>query len=686
MADQDTTDITLFVKTSDEDVARWNRHRIVDALIRETDIDVVTAEAISKEVEKQIMSSGISLLTTRLIRELVDAKLIERGLEKTRRMHALLGFPIYNVRQLILHQNRENANIPHSPEGTNLLLAEGIKRDYSFYDVFSQDVSDAHAAGDIHLHALGFIDRPYSSFQTLEYIKRFGLNFPHSLTLAKPAKHAEVLLAHMVRFGAVLQGHFAGVIGWDGVNFSFAPYLSEMSDREVRQFAQMLIYEFSQLTSARGGQSIFTDIHLYWDLPKYFQAVSAIGPGGNFTGGTYSDFIEDARRFAWAIFEVFKKGDGMGKPFIFPRPFVHITDTFFQAPRHEEFLNHICEVAIEKGNTCFAFDRQGKMKLYECGIPSAQTSKELAEDSNAPWKFRNFAIQNISVNLPRLGYKAAKDDATLFSLLSERLELIAKAHDQKRNFIRTLLSYGDEGPLAMLAMNHDGLPYLRIDRGTYLVGIVGLNELVKIHMGKQLHESEDALAFGLTIVARMKDETEKLSQKYGLQFILEQTPAETTAYRFARLDLKYHSPAAGHYVKGNLARGEVYYTNSTHLAADAPIDPMDRVMTEGRFHPLIGGTAMTHIWLGDAPSDRGKVVEFVVKTFHDTDNCQISFSPEFTMCKRCGKISIGIKDACIFCTSKDVEGIARITQYFSIVSGWNKGKLAELKDRKRSVI
>jgi anaerobic ribonucleoside-triphosphate reductase len=208
---QDTTDITLFVKTSNEDIARWNRQRIVDALIRETDIDVETAEAISKEVEKQIMSSGISLLTTPLIRELVDAKLIERGMEKERRMHALLGFPVYDVRQLILHQNKENANVPHGPEGTNLLLAEGIKRDYSLHEVFSQDVANAHARGDIHLHGLGYIDRPYSSFQSLEYIKKFGLNLPHSMTVAKPAKHAEVLLAHMVRFGAILQGHFAGV-------------------------------------------------------------------------------------------------------------------------------------------------------------------------------------------------------------------------------------------------------------------------------------------------------------------------------------------------------------------------------------------------------------------------------------------------------------------------------------------
>ncbi len=40
----------------------------------------------------------------------------------------------------------------------------------------------------------------------------------------------------------------------------------------------------------------------------------------------------------------------------------------------------------------------------------------------------------------------------------------------------------------------------------------------------------------------------------------------------------------------------------------------------------------------------------------------------------------------IFCThqGKHVEQITRVTGYFSKVKNWNKGKLAELKDRRRT--
>ena len=684
MTTAETTDITLFVRTSDEDVARWNRQRIVDALIRETNIDCDTAQAVSIEVEKQIVASGIALLTTSLIREMVDAKLIERGLEQPRRMHARLGFPLYDVRELILHQNKENANIPHGPEGTSLLLAEGIKREYAFYDVFSQDVVDAHLSGAIHLHGLGYIDRPYSSFHSLEYIKKFGLDLPNSMTVAKPAKHAEVLLAHMVRFGAALQGHFTGALAWDAVNVSFAPYLTNMSWDEIKQFAQMLIYEFSQLTAARGGQAIFTDIHLYGEMPKHYEDVPAIGPGGEYTGENYGHYAAEAQKLTWAILEVFREGDATGKPFTFPRPMIHLTKPFFEKPGHGSFLEHICDVAMEKGNPCFIFDREdlpGICKDAFCGVRSEQKREEYL---SKPWMMRVAAIQNVTLNLPRLGYQSGGNKDRLFGLIDDALELMATAHEQKCTFIEKLLSYGATGPLSMLTMNLDGRPFLDMNRAVYLMGLLGMNELVHISMGKQLHESERAAVFGISVMKHIKTKIDKLTKQHKMPFLLEQTPAETTAYRFARLDLKHFSPAAGRFVRGNISKGEVYYTNSTQLNCSADLHLMEKIKLEGRFHPYFNAGAVTHIWLGKDSPAKHILAGLIRKAFRETQCNQIMFSPEFTACGVCGNVSKGLKDHCATCGHQEVDGIARITQYFSKTASWNKGKIAELKDRKRT--
>ncbi|MCX8110218.1 MAG: anaerobic ribonucleoside-triphosphate reductase [Syntrophorhabdaceae bacterium] len=680
----ETTDLNLFVRTSEETLSDWSRDRIVHALQKETLIDEATAEEISIEVEQTIRKSGVRMVTAPLIRELVNAKLIEKGLETARKMHTRLGMPIYDVDSLILHPNKENANVPHGPEATNLTLAERIKKEYALLSVFSQDVADAHMNGDIHLHDLGFIDRPYCSGQSLEYIKRFGLNLPHSLSMAKPAKHPEVLLAHLIKFAAALQSNFAGAIGWDAINIFFAPYLEGMSDNDVKQLAQMLIFEFSQQAVARGGQAIFSDINLYWEVPKHFENTPAIGPGGTYTGRTYGEYEKEAQRFVWKLFEVYKEGDGAGRPFFFPKPIVHITEKFFRTEGWQDFLYHICDVASDKGNTYFVFDRGETAKISECCRLSFKLEERDLKDAKEPWRMRYCALQNVSLNLPRIAYMAKGDDTRLFDLLTERFILAVRAHKEKRSFLEKLLALGEDGPLSLLTMKQDDMPYLRFDLASHLIGMVGLNEMVQIHTGEELHTSSQALKFGLKIISHMNLLTEKIKRNERIKVVLEQTPAESTSYRFARLDLRYFSPVSGRVVKGDIASGEIYYTNSTHLNVHAPMNPIERVTNEGKFHPLIEAGSISHIWLGEAQPTKEAIADFVIKTFRHTRNDQIAFSPEFTTCNRCHRTSRGLRDRCAYCHSKDVDGITRITGYFTKVSSWNKGKLGELKDRYRN--
>ncbi len=681
---QDATDRVLFVRTSDMEIASWDRARIVEALVRETLLDPDTAERVALAVEEGIQRSRIEVLTAPLIRELVDAKLIEMGLESARRMHTRLGMPLYDVEELLVQPNRENANVPHGPEATNLTLAENIKKEYALLAVFSQDVADAHMRGDIHLHDLGFVDRPYCSGQSLEYLKKFGLNLPNSLANAHPAKHPEVLLAHMVKFSAALQSNFAGAIGWDAVNLFFAPYLEGMPDRDVKQLAQMLIFEYSQQAVARGGQAIFSDINLYWEVPRHFEDVPAIGPGGAYTGKPYGAYEREAQRFVKLLFDVYLEGDASGRPFFFPKPLVHITEKFFKTEGHEAFLHHLCEVSAEKGNTYFVFDRGDTAKISECCRLSFKLEKSDLEDAKQPWRMRYSALQNATINLPRLAYRAGGDDTRLFQNLTGMLETACKAHLEKKAFIERLLSQGERGPLSLLTMNRDGQPYLRMHRVSYLLGMVGLNEMVKIHTGEELHESEGAFRFGLKVIAHMKLVSEKMSRHHGMHFVLEQTPAESTAYRFAKLDLKYYSPQAGNAVRGDLSRGEVYYTNSTQLHVGSPTNPIDRVRQEGLFHPLIEAGAITHIWLGEEKPSPESLANFVTKVFRHTHNDQIAFSPEFTTCVACGRTARGLDESCTYCGSDEVEGITRITGYFTKISSWNQGKIGELHERRRN--
>ena len=681
----DSMDIALLVSTaSRQEIDTWDRSRIAESLVKETAIEPRLAEEIALCVEDRIDGTNLMTVTTAIIREFVDLELLSRGLTTTLKKHTHIGLPMWDVEQIITNANKENSNTTHNPESINLTLAETILKEFALRKVFSDDVAEAHYVGDLHLHDLGFIIRPYCGGHSLEYIKKYGLNLPNITSVSKPAKHAEVLIGHMVKMASALQAHYAGAVGWEAVNIFLAPFLVGKTPDQLDQLAQMLIFEFNQLAGARGSQVVFTDFNLYYNVPKHFADTPAIGPGGEYTGKTYREYEPEAQAFLKAMFNVYMRGDAHGKTFVFPKPLLHISDDFFRAPGHEEFLDHACKLASKQGITYFVFDRGDEVTVSQCCRLKLKLSQEQLGETMTPEKMRFSALQNVTINLPRAAYKAHGNDQTLFMELNRTLELVAKAHAQKRTFIQDLFDLGDEGPLGMLTLNLEGSPYLKMDRLTYLAGLIGLNELVQIHMGQQLHESDEALRFGLKVISAMSLKCRELSERYGINLVLEESPAESAGYRLAKLDMKYWPEQTASVVKGDVNSTNYYYTNSIHLAADAPIDYITRVEKQSRFHPLIEAGAIVHVWLGEHEPDASAIRSFVEKTFRNTQCSQVAFSPEFTVCESCSRTSRGLKSQCPLCGSMDVYGVTRIVGYFSKVQTWNKSKVGELYDRVRT--
>ena len=680
----ESTDLALMVDAlAQEESSPWDASRIRDALIIEAGLDPATAGGIALEVEGELLKYGRGHVTTTIIREMVNVKLFQRGLGAKLADHSRIGLPVHDLEKMMLRKNKENSNTSHNPESINLSIAEMVLKEYALTKVFSKDVADAHLKGDIHLHDLGMVNRPYCSGQSVAYVARYGLNIPSITSVSNPAKHADVLLAHILKMTSVLQNHFAGAIGWDAINMYFAPYLVGWSYEQHKQLAQQLIFEFNQLAGGRGGQVAFTDINLYYEIPNHFRDVPAIGPGGKFTGKVYGDYDKEAKMFVKALFDVYMQGDSRGQPFFFPKPLLHITDYFFKEEGWEEFLDLACTLASEKGNTYFVFDRGGVAKLSECCRLSFELTPEDLNEAKHPWKMRYCALQNITLNLPRAAYKCNGDQELLFDIIDEEMELAAKGHLEKRRFIKSILDLGLDGPLAALCVSHDDESYLRMRKASHLIGILGLNEMVQAVTGSQLHESDEAEQLGKAVIQYMDLKCQQLSERLGLKIVLEQTPAESTALRFAKLDLRAYPETAKKYIKGNFETGEIYYTNSTHLNYQLVQDPIDKVTREGEMHPMIKAGAITHVWMGEHKPDPRALASFVIKTFRYSENAQVAFSPEFTICNECNHIERRLSDSCSLCGSSDVDGITRVTGYFTRTSSWNAGKRGELKDRCR---
>jgi ribonucleoside-triphosphate reductase len=217
-----------------------------------------------------------------------------------------------------------------------------------------------------------------------------------------------------------------------------------------------------------------------------------------------------------------------------------------------------------------------------------------------------------------------------------------------------------------------------MDKISWLIGIVGLNEYVYNLTGKQLHESKYAYIKGMELITFMNEYCKELSTKHGLNLKIEETPAESTAGRFAKLDKKKYGDKA--FVQAN--DYGFYYSNRVHFAVNAKIDYVDELNYQSKFHPLVEAGSMIHIWVGDKALSPKAISNLIYKIWKYTKCSEMTISPNKTVCDNCKTTINGFFETCPNCNSDKIFWIARITGYQVRVDKFNQSKLAELFDRR----
>lgn len=651
-----TTDSQLLVNTSDMlEYHDWDKARIVDSLVNEAGLSKTESQKIARMVEKRILNSGVSRINSSLVRELVNNELFDRGKTDSLINHDIIGMSSADIDALIKSKSQENANISaNNPEAVNLAIAENSLKQYALSKVFSQDVAEAHKTALVHLHDLSYPIRVYCSGHSLEYIKKYGLNLENLDTTSAPAKHARTLTGHLNTFLASMQAYYAGALGINAVNIMYAPYLEGMTDEQLKQEAQHLIFSSSQNAFSRGGQTLFIDYNVYTTVPKYLADVKAIGPKGKYTGRTYGDYKETAQRFLKAMLEVWGEGDQHGNLFAFPKMQLHISDTTFTDESELALLRQACKIASHNGLPYFVFDRGDTVSVSACcRLVSKIEDNAMLE---FPERQRFAGVQNVTINLPQCAYRSGGSVENLYREIDNAMDIAVKAHMQKKKFLHSLMQ-APHLPLWQLGKpSMDGSPYVDLEKGTYIIGLIGLNECVKYMTGNELH-TEDGITYGMRVVSYMYLNIKGYVNKYGLKFALEESPAESASRRFARNDVKRFKDAEK-FVQGSTDTDDCYYTNSIHIRADADIDLLSRIRKQSKFHTLIESGAIIHAFVGENKPNPKAIEKLIRLTLERTNTAQLTISPEFTICRKCKGITNGLTMTCSNCGSKN-EPVSR---------------------------
>ncbi len=734
------------VRTTDGHLMDWDRNTIVKQLLKETklceqlfgengkaSITEEEAKEIAKETEKRIKEMNLKFLSGPLVRELVNIILLEHGHTEWRNISTRVGTPVYDAYKIDMgtgFEARDNANLQENAETSHKKKADKMSKE-QYLLMLPPKLADAHLNGDIHIHDLEYLGtRAFCQDWDLRYFFYYGLMPDGSGTkasVAGPAKKAEVAILHAVKALGSAQTNFAGGQGFYNFLTFLAPYLEGMSYDDVEQLMQMFVYEMTQMMVARGGQLVFSSVQLSPGVPSLWKDKPVVYKGKIWDGAqapkrTYGEFEREVRLAFEALMNVMLKGDYWGKPFNFPKPEISIEPDFMEEDEefnrlHPELLSYYelytkaFELAAKFGTPYFdnqlpEYRGSGKgISCYQCCAYNFSSSHEKDTEFEDKLYFRDGkhfsmgAWQVVSLNCPRAAYKANRDDEALFSELKRMMDMCVDLFKVKKKWMEIVIKnnrmpFVTQRPKDPFTLSHGEIA---VDtRGlVYTIGVVGINEMVQHHTGKQVHESEDARRLAIRAMFEMKFYAKELSQKHGMEIALARTPAETTAQRFAVSDLLHaeYRKCAEPIIKGNVPEAlarihetrdlPVYYTNGTHVPPGADISLPQRIKIEEAFFPIVDGGNILHIWMGEAAPDPHGLMEFAMNIAKNTQVGYFAFTKDMTVCMDDFHVASGLLDECPNCESENVEHLSRVTGYVQAVSGWNEGKKQELKDRKR---
>ncbi|MFW5991312.1 MAG: ribonucleoside triphosphate reductase [Candidatus Nanoarchaeia archaeon] len=559
----------------------------------------------------------------------------------------------------------ENSNEQFSFSGLLLYTAGKMISNYVLNYVYTPAIADAHKKGYIHVHDLTNGVIGYCAGWSLKNLLLKGFGGIPGKVDCKPAKHMGTIVHQMVNYIGCLQMEFAGAQAFSSVDTLLAPFVREdkMSFKSVKQCMQQLVFSLN-IPSRWGSQYPFSNLTFDWVVPEDMKNEKAI-VGGKRMDYTYSDLQKEMDMINRAFLEVMLEGDASGRIFTFPIPTYNLTRDFEWDSDNAKLL---FEVTAKYGTPYFQnyvgsnLDPKS-IRAMCCRLNLNQN--ELMQRPGSMWGPGDStgSIGVVTLNLNRLAYESKNKD-NFFEKIAKYMILGKDSLETKRVMIEKNLEKGL-------------MPYTKRYLGTFdnhfsTIGLCGMNEACINLIGKDI-ATEEGKNLAIETLKFMKDKCLEFQKETGNLYNLEATPAESTSYRFARLDKKYYPEI---YVSGE---EEPYLTNSTQLPVGHTEDPIEAVEHQNQIQPNYTGGTIFHTFLGEKVSSGEACKKLVQKIAYNTKLPYFSISPTFSVCKEHGYLR-GEHFTCPEC-GKEAEVFSRIVGYYRPVQNWNKGKKEEYKQR-----
>ena len=569
-----------------------------------------------------------------------------------------------------------NANQGYSLGGMMLNTSGKVVANYWLSQVYPAVAGQAHRNADLHIHDLDMF-AGYCAGWSLKDLLQQGFNGVRGAIAAGPAKHFSSAVGQIVNFLGTLQNEWAGAQAFSSFDTYMAPFvrLDDMTYAQVKQCMQELIFNLN-VPSRWGTQTPFTNLTFDWTCPADLADEHPL-IGDEVCDFAYGDLQAEMDLINRAFMEVMTEGDAEGRVFTFPIPTYNITRDFdWDAPNVELLFTMTAKYGLPYFQNFINSELDpGMIRSMCCRLQL--DLRELLKRGNGLFGSaeQTGSVGVVTINMARLGYLYADDEAALTARLDELLEIGRDTLELKRTVIQHHIDAG----LFPFTKRYLGT----LDNHFSTLGVNGMNEMVR----NFTHDAYDLTdprghAMCVRLLDHVRDRMVEFQEATGHLYNLEATPAEGTTYRFAKEDRKRYP--------GILQAGtetNPYYTNSSQIPVGYTDDPFEAQEMQEELQTKYTGGTVLHLYMNERISSATACKELVRRSLTAFRTPYITITPTFSICPVHGYL-VGEHLTCDKCAELhpeaepvECEVWTRVMGYFRPVRSFNIGKKGEYAER-----
>jgi len=599
---------TPVVRRSEYMMEPFDKTKIISALIKEANVPPRIAHEVANVAKEKIRELKVEYLTAPLIREVINAVLIDSGYERYRHKLTRVGLPLYDVSVIMKETARRR-----DPGFLVQSAASAVLREYSLLSALPRRVADAHLSGEIDLQDLDFwLLKRHTSIYTHAMVESYRAE-THPMGMDRLSEFLDYLFIQMERRSSTVireqvLSHFNLLVSL------FAGSRSGEVEEEIRRLLRLLLAQIGENRPA-------ISVGLSLGVPPIF---SAGKPGSSQQElSSFSDRAREAHDLVFsAVKNVYKttlRGMAPGNLLLLLCP---SADGELRA--QAEMLTEFPLANVVSSDVCdrLMFSGEG------LSLPIQEGTLRPTVD-----------VDGVAhINMPRMAFESMGDEEKLFELLQENMKLISVAFVSKARYLERF----------------NGQTVDKQKRN-FVVAPAGLFEAVRQLTHSSPPNSDDSRSLMMKICQSMSEHLHKVSTS-DLRIRLSSNSSLSAAERFAKADI-------GKYGFSSVSK-IIYQTDRESATYSYCMIPLEehlgtekQLKLEREMHRYINGGHYTLIQLRETEEDlaEDRLAHLLQEAFSQPGIDVLGFIHPLTVCRSCGGISLGVESKCDSCASRDVS-------------------------------